>query len=459
MRKRFVVLAVMVAGSLHVNSPSAFAQTGRDTGRDTAQTRAGRVAPNVDESALQHSAHAKLVCVACHTGLDPKIVPYRGKVEPVVCLRCHADAQFKHAFHPEVAQAIRSGAQPRVSCKDCHGTHDVESPKVPGTKFSASRLAESCGKCHKIAAENFAGSTHGKALTSDMKGAPTCLSCHRQNITVAHGAADSVAAKTAQVRVCQTCHLDSADVRDRVATSTAFIPDWDRSAHGTRLQHGDAKAANCVSCHGSHGITKKTEPGSTVGKDSITNTCAKCHVAIEKKFNQSVHGMARTSPKTDSITCATCHGEHAKPGPVDAQSGVAVMPVTAQVCARCHDPVTLSGTYGISSDRFRSFSDSRHGLALHDGAVEAANCASCHSAHEVKPTKDTTSSVNKANRAAACGKCHTSATALFDIGPVHGKTSASAKPARAWVLPAGVILVAGLAGGLLLLGRRRRTRA
>jgi hypothetical protein len=169
--------------------------------------------------------------------------------------------------------------------------------------------------------------------------------------------------------------------------------------------------------------------------------------------------MARTSPKTDSITCATCHSEHAKPGPVDAQSGVAAMPVTAQVCARCHGPVTLSGAYGISSDRFRSFSDSRHGLAAHDGAVEAANCASCHGAHDVKPTNDTTSSVNKANRAANCGKCHTSATALFDIGPVHGKAGASAKPARAWVLPAGVILVAGLAGGLFFFGRRRRTRA
>src|ERR1017187_9713757 len=102
MTKRFVVLIAMVAGSLHGNAPSAFAQPGRDT----AQARAAQVASTADESALQHSAHAKLVCVACHTGLDPKIVPYRGKVEPVVCLRCHADAQFKHAFHPEVALAI-----------------------------------------------------------------------------------------------------------------------------------------------------------------------------------------------------------------------------------------------------------------------------------------------------------------------------------------------------------------
>jgi hypothetical protein len=455
MSKRVVVLAAMVACSLHVSSPSALAQAGRDTG----QARAGQVAPSADDTVLQHSAHAKLVCVACHTGLDPKILPYRGKVEPVVCLRCHADAQFKHAFHPEVAQAIRSGTVPRVSCKDCHGTHDVASPSVAGSKFSPGRLAESCGKCHKNAAESYAGSVHGKALATDTKGAPTCLSCHRQNITLAHGAADTLTAKLAQARACQSCHLDSPDVRDLMATSAAFIPQWNQSAHGTRLQHGDAAAANCVNCHGSHGIRKKSEPGSTIGSDSIAGTCATCHPAIEKKFNQSVHGAARTSSRTDSMTCATCHGEHAKPGPVDAKTGVATKPVAAQACTRCHDPVAFSGTYGISSDRFKDFSDSRHGLALNDGVVQAANCASCHGAHDVKPKKDTTSSVNMANRSATCGKCHTGARELFDIGPVHGKAGARPMPARTWVLPVGVILVAGLAGGLFLFGRRRRKQA
>ena len=77
----------------------------------------------------------------------------------------------------------------------------------------------------------------------------------------------------------------------------------------------------------------------------------------------------------------------------------------------------------------------------------------------MKPKNDTTSSVNKANRSSACGKCHASTKALFDIGPVHGKAGEGAKPTRAWVLPVGVLLVAGLAGGLVVVGRRRRTRA
>lgn len=408
-----------------------------------------------DSSALEHSAHAKLVCVACHTGLDPKAVPYRGKVEPVVCLRCHADAQFKHAFHPELAASIRTGTAPKVSCKECHGTHDIESPKVAGTKFSPGHLTQSCGSCHKEAAAAFLASTHGKSLGVDVKGAPTCLSCHGQAITYAHGKADSLAAKTAQVQVCQTCHTDGPDAKERVAATTALIPDWTAGAHGTRLAHGDAKAANCVSCHGSHGIIRRKDPGSTIGRDSVMATCARCHAAEEKKLNTSVHGLARTSAKTDSITCATCHGEHAKPGPADPKAGVAPKPVLAEACAKCHDPVPLSGAYGIASDRFKSFTDSRHGFMAHDGVIDAANCASCHTAHEVKPAKDSTSSVHLANRGAACGKCHTSSAALFDIVPVHGKAGEAVKAAREWALPVGVVVIAGFAGGLVFMGRRR----
>jgi hypothetical protein len=453
MRKRVVVLTAMVAGGLHVSAASALAQAGRNP----AQSPAGQVAPAVDTSVLQHSAHAKLVCVACHTGLDPKIATYRGKAEPVVCLRCHADVQFKHAFHPELSRAIRSGTEPRVSCKECHGTHDVASPKIAGSKFSESRITESCGKCHAKEVETYGGSVHGKALAANTKGAPTCVACHPPSITISGGSADSLTVKAAQVRVCEGCHLDGADARDRVSPSTVSVPSWDRSAHGTRLQHGDAAVANCVNCHGSHGIRKKSEPGSSVGRDSIVGTCAKCHVAIEKSFNRSVHGAARTSTKTDSMSCATCHGEHAKVGQADSQSGVSEKPVAAQACARCHAPVAFAGSYGLSSERFKGFSDSYHGLAARDGAVEAANCASCHTAHDVRPKNDTTSSVNTANRAVTCGKCHRGANERFDIRPVHGAVGARVTAARAWVLPVGVVLIGGVVGAFFL-GRIRGRR-
>ncbi|MBI3569379.1 MAG: hypothetical protein HY084_14360 [Gemmatimonadetes bacterium] len=450
---RVVVLAVIVAGSLQVSAPSASAQKGQEKG--TVASVKG--VPAVDTSALHQSAHAKLVCVACHTSLDVKRTPYRGKVEPVVCVRCHTTAEFKHPFHPEVAQSIRSGVTPKVTCKECHGTHDVASAKVPGSTFSASRLTESCGKCHEKVSASYAGSAHEQALVANELGAPTCLSCHRQTLTFARAATDSLTVKAAQVRACLTCHLDSPDVKTRVATSTVLVSPWAHSAHGTLLEHGKAAAANCVDCHGSHGIRKKSEPGSTVGKDSVTTMCARCHVAAGQKFNGSVHGAARTSAKTDSMTCATCHSDHAKAGEADTLTGAARTSSYDKVCARCHDPVAYSGTYGISSDRFKDFSDSYHGVAVHDGTVAAANCASCHGAHDVKPKKDSTSSVNVANREATCGKCHRNAVARFDIAPVHLKVGERVSAAaRSWLAPVGLLLVAGVAGGIFLFGRRRK---
>ena len=454
MHRRFAVLGVLVCGLLAVRASSASAQTGRASG----QARTGRIAPPVDEAVLRRSAHTKLVCVACHTGLDPKSAAYSDQAEPVACLRCHADAQFKHPFHPEVARTIRSGAKPEVSCKECHGTHDVASAKEPGSKFSATRLTESCGKCHEKAAASFTGSAHEKALATAMHGAPTCLSCHRQSLVAARGTADSLAAKIAQARVCLSCHLDTATVRARMDTSTRFVPRWDHGPHGTLLQHGDSAAASCVSCHGSHGITRTSEPGSPLGRDSIVGTCAKCHGAIERKFDASVHGLARTSATTDSITCATCHSEHAKTGPIDQRTGVATRPVAAEACRRCHDPVSFSGNYGLSSDRFRGFSDSYHGLAMRDGVVEAANCASCHGAHDITPKGDTTSSVSTVNLVANCGRCHKGASERF-LDRVHGKAGVRARPARRLLLPIGFLLVAGLAGGGVLIARRRRAQA
>lgn len=374
---------------------------------------AGTVTAQGSDSTLGKSAHAKLVCVACHTSLDPRNpVSTRAAGAPVNCLRCHADAQFKHDFHPELAQAIRAGREPHVACTQCHGAHDIAHIGEPGSKFNANRLAESCGKCHQKPAENFPGSAHGAALAAGAKGAPTCLTCHRARITPRSGVADSLTLKANQAALCLTCHLDTPDVRARTAPNTRVVARWDSSKHSVALMHGKANAANCVGCHGSHEIRKASDPASRVNRANVTATCAACHAKERSEFSVSVHGLAKNHAQADSLVCSTCHGEHVAPG-------AKLDSVPAQICQRCHEPVTLTGTYGLASDRFRGFSDSYHGLTLRGGSFQAANCASCHGAHDVQASKDSTSRVNRVNRAATCGKCHQHAIERFARGPVH----------------------------------------
>ncbi len=420
MRPRVIVALSVVAGILLSSGPVARAQRAPVTSQ-VADKRPSLV---VDDSILAASAHGKLVCVACHTSLDPKGAAEPRRIENVNCLQCHATAQFRHAFHPELATAIRAGRVPRVACKDCHGTHDIASPKTAGSKFHASRLSASCGECHRKALEAFRVSAHGVALARSVKGAPTCLGCHRQGITVGRAATDSLPVKTAQVRQCLTCHEDSAAARETTSPTARFIAGWMGGAHGNALLHGDARAANCVSCHGSHGIRATRDSASPVSRTNLPSTCGTCHAENVQRFTRSAHGVAASKGDTTAPGCTTCHGEHTKPASPGAASAVPAGRGAALACTRCHGPVRLMGKYGIVSDQFKSFSDSYHGFAVRGGSVEVANCASCHDPHDVKPPSDPTSGVNRANRPVTCGKCHKRGSERLSAGPVHVKAAA-----------------------------------
>lgn len=408
-----------------------------------------------DESVLDRSAHRKLVCIACHTGFSPDVIPHKAKLEPVNCVTCHGGVQAKHTFHPQLAAALAAHEQPDVSCKDCHGTHEAASPKIPDSKFSRARLAQSCGECHADVVTSYDSSSHGRALAGAVADAPDCLTCHRNRIVAGPPAtpgdsSETLASKVAQERVCLSCHLDNPAVRSRTTPSARFIAAYDSSVHGAALRRGVASAANCVDCHGSHEMKKGLEPSARVNKSHIAETCSKCHASIAQEFAGSVHGKALAAGNTGAPTCTNCHGEHTILKHTDPRSRVSAGNVAQQVCAPCHSSVALTAKYGLSADRFKTFSDSYHGLAIRGGSVEVANCASCHTPHSIKPSSDPTSSVNKANLAATCGKCHRGANERFAVGAVHIAAASDNEPALYWISSTYIILIVVTVGGMFV---------
>ena len=402
----------------------------------------------VDDSIFAHSAHKKLVCIACHTGFKPDDLPHKEKIEPVNCLTCHKDAPFRHTFHPQLAEAITAHQEPDVSCKDCHGSHDIVSPKITGSKFHESKTVESCGECHGDVKEHFVESAHGKVLASNIKGAPNCLTCHRHEITRVDKVHDTLSCKIDQEKLCLSCHLDNPDVRSRTSPTAGFIASYEKSVHGSALLAGNVKAANCVDCHGSHDMKKGSEPTSFVNKRNIPQTCGTCHEEIAKEFNQSVHGIALAKGVMDAPTCTNCHGEHNIFQHTDPRSPVASKNISGE-CSTCHGTVKLTEKYGVPGNRPETFADSYHGLAIKGGAMNVANCASCHSAHNIKPSNDPTSTVNKANLAITCGKCHPGANKQFAVGAVHVAVTAKEDPMLYWIATAYVILIVTTIGGML----------
>ena len=339
----------------------------------TMERKGKEVSLGVDESVLNQSPHAKLACVACHTGFDPNNVPHKEKITPVNCLTCHKDAPLKHPFHPQMAKSNGTNGAKDISCKNCHGKHDIVSPKVPGSKFHTSRIVEACTACHTQVKDHYATSAHGRAFAAGVQGAPTCLQCHKNDITKVRPGRDSVQVKVAQEQVCLSCHLDNPDVRARMTPTGGFIAPYDQSVHGKALRSGNARAANCVSCHGGHEMQQGSDPRSQVFRANVPQTCAHCHPAIAQQYEQGIHGEAMRNGKREAPVCTNCHGEHNILKAKDPNSPVAAANVSSQTCSPCHSSLKLSEKYGLASDRFQTFQDSYHGLAAKGGAVEVAN--------------------------------------------------------------------------------------
>ncbi len=405
----------------------------------------------VNEHTLANSPHKKLVCIACHTGFDPDNVPHKETITPVNCLSCHNKAMLKHSFHPNTVHATGLGGSPDINCKNCHGTHDVVSPKVEGSKFFEKNLVQACGSCHQDQKETFLHSAHFKALDSGVKDAPTCLTCHRNNITNITAGLDSAQLKIAQAKVCLSCHLQKEEVASKTLLGGKFIASYEKSIHGSALLKGNAKAANCVNCHGSHEMNKSIVESSRVNKLHIQNVCAQCHGNIAKEFSGSVHAEAVKKGNKDAPVCTDCHGEHNILKHNDPDSPVAAQNLSKQVCGECHASIKLSQKYGLSSDRFQTFSDSYHGLAMRHGSLEVANCASCHGAHNIKASSDSTSMVSKANIVRTCGKCHPGANSRFTMGGVHVSTDKKEdEPILYWIANFYVALIVVLVGAMFL---------
>jgi cytochrome b subunit of formate dehydrogenase len=405
----------------------------------------------VNEHTLANSPHKKLVCVACHTGFDPENVPHKEKITPVNCLSCHNKAILKHSFHPNMVKATGLGGSLDINCKNCHGTHDVVSPKVEGSKFHEKNLVQACGNCHSHQKETFLHSAHFKALDSGIKNAPNCLTCHEYNITHITAQLDSAQLKMAQARVCLSCHLQKEDVANKTLLGGKFIASYEKSIHGSALLRGNAKAANCVNCHGNHEMNKSIVSSSLVNKMHIPETCAQCHAGIAKDYSGSIHAEAVKKGNKDAPVCTDCHGEHNILKHNDPNSPVAAQNLSKQVCGQCHASIKLSQKYGLSSDRFQTFSDSYHGLAMRSGSLEVANCASCHGAHNIKAPADSTSTVSKANIIKTCGKCHPGANSRFTMGGVHVSTDKKEdEPILYWVANFYVALIVLLVGAMFL---------
>jgi len=114
-------------------------------------------------------------CADCHTHhqiQQPTTAKFRLNA-PEACVRCHGDEKLMskygilttvaqtylsdfHGVTASLARNLSEGEQQVVvTCNDCHGVHDIASPKLKGQEAMKATVTAACAKCHVGSAPNF----------------------------------------------------------------------------------------------------------------------------------------------------------------------------------------------------------------------------------------------------------------------------------------------------------------
>ncbi len=171
------------------------------------------------------------------------------------------------------------------------------------------------------------------------------------------------------VKLCGGCHSRA----NRIHDPTVAIDQLEQYLSG---RHGDLQAENsptCVTCHGSHGIYRVTDPSSPVFPTRVTGLCIQCHdkgspnngEAEPWRYLQDVHGRALDlGTNRNAPSCPDCHGAH-RAAALTA-SGIQM------VCGNCH------------TKEYEYFQTGPHGDSLR--LVGEPTCTHCHGYHGIKAT-------------------------------------------------------------------------
>ncbi|MCF6246971.1 MAG: hypothetical protein L3J69_06370 [Desulfobacula sp.] len=232
---------------------------------------------HVNENLYSHSVHRNISCRDCHTYITK--IPHDPVTLKVNCAnQCHirppfAQEKFSHRKIVDLYKNSVHGGKPEDSeilqkalpnCKFCH-LNPLYS-KISEKRVSYKETLARCNNCHPQSGVEMAY----KHIT------------HRLRKKTSRSSREIV-------QLCGKCHGDKNLMQKLNVSKKAMdaVESYNRSVHGKLVQLGSQKAANCINCHASsalHDINKADNPGSTISKDKIMNTCRQCHKNTDEMF-------------------------------------------------------------------------------------------------------------------------------------------------------------------------------
>lgn len=262
----------------------------------------------VHGKAKSNGATEAASCNDCHGAIhdavshgDPES-PMHWSKQAATCARCHADVELIEKFNLPVARpveaylqsaharAVAAGKHGAV-CGDCHGAHGILPLGEPESPLARTKVADTCGECHREIAAAYRSSVHGDALKHGVREVPSCTDCHGEHKILGPGEPTSpVFTANIPGETCGRCHADER-LSEKYGLRNGKVSAFQDSYHGLALRTGTLKVANCASCHGVHDIRPSKDPLSQIHPSNLASTCGKCHPGAGVSFQLgSVHG-------------------------------------------------------------------------------------------------------------------------------------------------------------------------
>jgi len=337
-----------------------------------------------------------------------------GKFANSDCLDCHLDPNTTRVVNGKTeslvfpANAFAHSVHANLACVDCHTSikqlvHD--SPLPP----------PDCTRCHEQEAKAYATSIHGVSHLLGSSGAANCWDCHGSHGILSVTNPASPVFKLNLPFTCAKCHSNPGLTKEYEINHPEAANQYLDSIHGQALlKMGLIVAPSCDDCHGVHDIKRAVDRDSPINHANVAKTCGKCHLGVEKIYDQSIHGQLLAKGDSRGPVCTDCHTAHQIVNP----EGNNFKAISDERCGKCHQ------------DRLAHYRDTYHGKAMALGrpniAPRVAACYDCHGYHDVLPPSDSRSHLSKTNILATCRQCHPNANIGFTqydphANPLDGK--------------------------------------
>jgi hypothetical protein len=226
-----------------------------------------------DPESSVYRQNIPLTCSTCHEDMAV-----------VVRYHIHSEAPYSEYMKSVHGKALFEKGLLRYAavCTDCHGVHDI---KGLGEPHLMAREPQTCGACHELVFKEYEQSIHGREALAGNVDSPLCVDCHGEHEILSPR---EPGAPTSQEKIpdtCSTCHA-RPEIMKKYGIPEDRITTFISSLHGIAVGFGYKAAANCTSCHGVHDIRAASDPLSRVNPAHLRQTCGQpsCHPNMPEKI-------------------------------------------------------------------------------------------------------------------------------------------------------------------------------